>query len=334
MSRYSPVGGDPNSSTPDVGEMVDRHPLSPGDAFGILQNEVRLAVLRVLWDATETPIPYNQLEERLPVDTDNFYYHLDQLVGHFVHRSDEGYELRYAGEEVVRAIVAGTITEDLSLAPMEIGSRCPYCGSNITIQYLDERFTARCTGCEGVVRGDGVPRGTIMSYGFPPAGVLGRSPDELLEAAHVLYDSKMTAMLKGVCPECAGTVDHTLLPCEDHERATDGLCDACDSRFAVWTTHTCEECGYERVFVPWFKLLTEPAVIAFLYDHSDFDRSIPFSKLTWKNAPYIRSITQSVVSTEPLRIRVSFPIEDAHLAVEIDEKLEILALERSVGDSG
>ena len=328
MSEDDPTGDGSNAS-PDVGEMVDRHRLSPEEAFGVLQNEVRLAVLRVLWDATDAPVAFTELEERTSVDTDNFHYHLDQLVGHFVRRTEDGYELRYAGEEVVRAIVAGAITEGVSLEPIEIDSRCPYCGSSVVLQYLDERLTARCTGCGGVVRDDALPHGTILSYSFPPAGVMGRSPEALLEAAHVLYDAKVTAMLDGVCPECAATVDHSLVWCDAHDPGDDGICETCDSRFAVWTVHACEHCGYERQFVPWFKLLAEPAVIVFFREHSDFDQSIPFSKLTWRNAPYVRSISQTVVSTDPLRIRVDMPLGDAELSVTVDEDLEIVEMERS-----
>lgn len=328
MSEDLPAEAGPDG-VPDVGEMVEHGRLSPDDAFGMLQNEVRLSILRVLWDADDSPISYAELERRTPVDTENFYYHLEQLVGHFVRRTDDGYELRYAGEVVVRAIVAGVITEDVSLPPREIDSRCPYCESAIEIQYVDELLTARCTGCGGVVRGDEFPPGTILSYYFPPSGLFGRSPEQVLEAAHVLYDAKVTPMLNGVCPECAATVDHSLHYCESHKPRADGVCDDCRSRFAVWTVHTCEHCGYTRQFVPWFKLLTEPAVISFYHEESDFDRRIPFSKLTWENAPYVRSISQSVVSTDPLRIRVRLPIEDAVLRVTMDEDLEIVDIERS-----
>lgn len=324
----------PGSDTvPDVGELADHDQLSPESAFGVLQNEVRLAVLRVLWEADDGPLAYTELEDRTPVDTDNFYYHLERLVGHFVRRTEDGYELRYAGEAVVRSVVTGAITEDVSLAPVAVDSRCPYCASTIEIEYVDEQLTARCTSCAGVVRDDDLPPGTILSYGFPPAGVLGRSPDELLAAAHVLYDAKVTPMMNGVCPECAATVDHSLDACEDHEPDDGGLCDACDGRFAVWTVHTCDHCGYTRQFVPWFKLFSEPVVIAFYHEHSDFDRTIPFSKLTQENAPYVRSITQSVVSTDPMRVRVELPLNGAELAVTMDEALEIVDVERSVPDA-
>jgi hypothetical protein len=313
-------------------DVFDREQLPPEDAFSALQNEVRIAVLRVLWAAEDTPIPYAELKRRVPVESNNFNYHVDKLVGHFVRRTETGYELRQAGAEVIRAVITGHITEEVSLGPVESDARCPYCGSPIEIEYDDGIFSARCTSCAGVIRDETLPRGTIMHYVFPPAGVLGRTPEELLSAAHVLYDAKITPMLNGVCPECAGIIDQSLDYCDEH-RQTDGeLCETCDGRFAVWTIHECEHCGYTRQFIPWFKLLSEPAVISFYYEQTDFDQSIPFSKLTWENAPYIRSITQSVVSTDPLLIQVEIPVEGAELRATMDENLELVDIERSDRD--
>lgn len=313
-------------------QMLDRDQLPPADAFSALQDDTRLAILRVLWAADETPISYSELERRVPVESKNFNYHVEQLVGHFVRRTEAGYELRQAGAEVIRDVITGKITDDVSLGPIEIDARCPYCGSTIEIEYVDGLFSARCLGCAGVIRDEDVPQGTIMRYHFPPAGVIGRTPEELLAAAHVLYDAKITPMMNGVCPECAGTIDNSLDFCDDHRPADNGLCDTCDGRFAIWTIHECERCGYTRQFVPWFKLLAEPAVISFYHEHTDFDRTIPFSKLTWRNAPYVRSITQSVVSTDPLRIQVEIPFESAELRATMDESLEVLDIERSVPD--
>ena len=169
-----------------------------------------------------------------------------------------------------------------------------------------------------------------MSYAFPPAGALGRTPEELLSAAHVFYDAQITPMLNGVCPHCAATVDHTVTGCEDHERDPEGLCPTCDTRFAAWTTHECRRCGYSRTFVPWFKLLTEPAVVAFYHEHGGFDRCIPFIELTDENAPFVRDITQTFLSADPVRVRVEMPLGDARLTVVVDGELDIVDIERSV----
>jgi hypothetical protein len=321
--------GDESEVNYDSEELLNRDHIPPEDVFSALQSEVRLAVLRVLWDATDTPIPYSELKRRVQVTSSNFNYHVDQLLGHFVRRGEEGYQLRHAGTEVVRTIIAGGITDELSLGPLEIDSKCPYCESAIEVRYDDGLFSARCTGCAGIINDEDLPRGTIIRYAFPPAGVVGRTPEELLAAAQALYDAKITPMLNGVCPECAGTVVHSLDICEAHALAENEVCDACGGRFTVWTTHECERCGYARRFVPWFKLLLEPAVISFYYEQSDFDRSIPFNKLVWRNAPYIRSITQSIVSTNPVEICVEIPLGTARLQATMDENLDLVDIQQT-----
>lgn len=313
---------------PGIDSMYDPRATSPEVAFTVLGNRIRLSILRALWNADTEPLSFAELERRTPVETDNFAYHLDQLVDHFVQRSDDGYRLRYAGEAVMRAIIGGLFTESSGFSWLEFDSRCPYCGAGVEMRYRDDQLTVRCTDCGGVVNGDDYPTGTFMSYGFPPAGLVDRSPEAVLEAAHVLYDAKLTPMMAGVCPECAATVDHAVRTCDDHDIGTDGICEACETRFSVWIEYTCDLCGYRRVSALWFKLFTEPAVIAFYHEHSDFDRSVPFSKLTWENAEYIRAISQTVVSTDPLRVRIDIPLESAELRVTVDEDLEIQSLTR------
>ena len=229
----------------------------------------------------------------------------------------------------MRAVVAGLFSESSTLPWQAVDSRCPYCGEAVEMRYADDQLTVRCASCDGVVRDEAYPPGTFMSYGYPPAGLVGRSPGEILESAHVFYDSKITPMMAGVCPECAATVEHSFEICDRHEIDEGGLCAECDTRFSVWVEYACDLCGYRRLSPTWFKTLTEPAVIAFYREHSDFERSVPFSKLTWENAPYVRSISQSVVSEDPLRIRVDMPLETAELSVTVDDDLEIVELEKT-----
>jgi hypothetical protein len=313
----------------DDSKLVDHSRLPPEDVFSALQSEVRLAVLRVLWAASEPPVPYSELERRVSIGSANFSYHVEQLVGHFVRRTEDGYELRHSGARVVQAVMAGGFTDDVSLGPLAVDAGCPYCGSTVEIRYADGLFSARCTGCPGVDRDRGLPRGTIMRYAFPPAGVFGRTPEDLLAAAHALSGANATLLINGVCPECAATVDHSLAVCEEHRPAGDGVCDVCGGRFVGWTVHECEHCGYSRQFAPWFRLLSDPAVVTSCHEQTACDRKTPFGTLTEWPSPSIGSITQSVVSTDPVRIRIEIPLESAELRATMDENLELVDVERS-----
>lgn len=318
----------------DVGfrEPFDRDVVRPAEAFSVLGNRTRLSILRALWEADTERLSFAELERNTAAETDNFAYHLDQLVDHFVRRTDDGYVLRSAGETVMRSVVAGLFSESHTLPRLEIGSECPFCAGSVEVQYVDDQLTARCMDCGGVAAEAGYPSGTFMNFRFPPAGLVGRSPSEVLEAAHVLHDAKLTPMMAGICPVCAATVGRTFLLCQDHEIGEDGLCGECDTRFSVWVEFVCARCAYQRRAPPWCKLLTEPAVIAFYHEHSDFDGRVPFSKLTSENAPYRRSMTQSVASTDPLRVSVHITLETAELQVLVDDELEIHSLEQTIRD--
>ena len=317
------------------------------EAFGLLANEIRLAILRELYE-TDDPLTFSELRRRVEVpDSGMFNYHLEKLQGHFVRQTDEqvgdarangGYELRYAGEQVLRAVLSGVIGTDPVLEPIEVEEPCPFCGSPTEMSYRDEQLTVRCTACPGVVDRE-YPSGTVMSYGFPPAGFRGRSPEEILDAAHVLYDAKITPMMNGVCPECAGGVETSLKICPDHDAddngegsGESGLCETCETRFETWTRYACPNCQYARTAMVWFELLLYPAVVAFYHEHLGLEKPVPFDKLTHENARFFRAIDEEVIAREPPRVRVTVDGGDAVLQVTVNERLEVINMKTISGE--
>lgn len=304
----------------------------PDDAFAALGNEVRIGILRALWDEYDpfgknNAVPFSELADRAGIDdSGNFNYHLGQLTDHFVRQTDDGYELRVAGLQVVRAILAGTFTRNVSLPSEAIDERCVYCGGIVEMAYDDAIISVRCTDCGGVVHGD-FPSGTYMQYGFPAAGLRDRTREAAVDAAHILYDSKITPMMKGVCPECAGQITRSYDVCSDHDPGESGLCPRCDSRFEVWTNYECEHCAYGRRSAMWFAALTHPAVIAFYHDHG-LEETVPFRKLTWENARFVKDISETVLDTDPYRFRVTIPVGDDRIVVEMDEELAVTDVSR------
>lgn len=305
--------------------------VAAADAFASLGNELRLSILWALWESPESALSFAELRRRVaPDDTGNFSYHIGKLTDYFVRKTDDGYALRAAGEQVVRAVLTGTITSDPTLPGREIDEQCAFCGAPVEMAYDDEFINVRCTDCGGVVKRD-FPEGTYMNYSFPPAGLDGRSREEAVDAAHVLYDSKVTPMMKGVCPECAGKVQVSFEVCEDHRPGESGLCPTCETRFAVWSVYECTHCKYTRLSAMWFAALNHPEVIAFYRDHG-LDETIPFRKLTGDNARFVRDITEAVVDTDPYRFRVSIPVGGETLVVHLDESLDVVDAERTASD--
>ena len=120
---------------------ADVEELRATEAFTLLGSETRLAILLALWEADELfddgpPNPserqalsFSELRERVDYDTSsNFSYHLDQLLGSFVRKTDDGYELLPAGDNIVHAIVASAGFVDRTVPPMGVDHDCPRCG--------------------------------------------------------------------------------------------------------------------------------------------------------------------------------------------------------------
>ena len=311
-------------------EGVEIREIPPEEAFSILGNELRMEILRALWEAGE-PCPFSELRRQVaPEDRGNFSYHLGKLTGHFVRKTDEGYALRFAGEQVVRAALTGTITSDPKIPSTETDERCLYCGTRVRMEYDEEVLSVRCPTCGGVI-GDPFPDGTCMHFEFPPAGLEGREHEEIIYAAHVLYDSKISPMMKGVCPECAGRIDISFDCCPDHEMREDTLCPNCNMRYEVFARFECEHCLYGRQFPPWYAALNHPAVVAFYYRHG-LEEKIPFRKITWDNERFMRDVTSTVAGTNPYRFRVVVPIDDEQLVVTLDDRLDVLQVEKDQVD--
>lgn len=299
--------------------------LTPSEAFSILGNETRIAILQALWECREGPATFSELREAVGVDKGNFNYHLGKLE-HFVRGVEDGYELRETGKQVMRAVLAGVITEDPRLEPVEADRTCPFCGSPIELRYRDEHINVRCRNCAGVLGGD-LPDGSFMHYVFPPAGLADRSLPEVVEAAHVLFEAQVATMLQGVCPECTGRTKTTVTVCSDHEISPEGTCETCDSVPEIWATFTCKNCSFVRRSVLWLVALYHPATISALYDRWEFDTFLSLQRLFWSNPAYVARISETVTSNDPLRLRVSFPTDEDDLALTFDEELRVCNVE-------
>ena len=305
---------------------VEYDSVSPTEAFAILGHETRIEILRTLWANDDESLTYSELHSAVEVDRGNFNYHLSKLSANYVQRTDEGYTLREAGTQVIRAVLAGTLTTDPVVEPTTLELPCPLCGGVIEFSYTDEFVTVRCTSCEGVLGGD-VPRGTFMHHAFPPAGLEDREGIEVLEAARVHYETALVSMLQDVCPNCGGRVDREVHHCGGHDTDDEGLCVECGSVPDVWVDHTCRNCGFSRWCTLWLPTLFHPAVISFVYERRPFESFIELRRLFWLNPEFLADISQTVVSEEPLHVRVEIPFDGEEIALTVDEDLGTVKVE-------
>lgn len=307
--------------TPTEGEA-----LPPDDAFALLGNETRMAILRALWEgrdplapAAENAMSFTDLREQVgATDPGRFNYHLNQLVGPFVRRTEAGYLLRRNATGVLRAVVTGSLSSDGDQLEFETADPCPLCGADVEVRYSNPTLTVRCTSCEGEYRSSISPEGTLMTSAvFPPMGVENRDGQALWEALTDHLATRAFGFLREVCPVCAAPPVTTIDSCADHDPA--GICDRCGSTQPVLATMHCEHCTLVWRFPAWVAAMTHPEVIWFFHERgADANAGLTLDI-------YNRFLTsqQTVRATDPLELEAVVTVRGDELAVTIDENLDV-----------
>jgi len=311
------------------------------EAFKLLADETRLAILLALWEEHEPlpdhNVPFSRLLDRVDYDNrGNFSYHLEKLEGSFVtqHTERGGYELRTAGLKLVRSIIAGTGIDDVSVDDVEIDEPCPICDAPTTINYQDGVILWTCTECDGVAPGvsewgavkdhmDGV----LDLTQFEPAGVAARRPAELRAASKVAKHQKVRSMFNGVCPTCSGPVDSRLEYCSDHDPR--GGCDNCGWLLRLLAYFQCRTCEDYAIADPKKLPLFHPAVTAFYEDHGISTRV--HTEDTGSARHIFDLMTdhgEELVSEDPLRVAVTAAVDGDDVRVTIDETASIVDVSR------
>lgn len=269
--------------------------LEPADAFSLVGNETRLAILEALWQLEE-PATFTQIHEEVGTDTSSrFNYHLGQLTGQFVRQTDTGYELRTAGRRVVQAVLAGSFT-DHPTRDLDIDDPCVRCGAELVARYDDEKLRIRCPDC-----GHGHGR-----YSFPPGGLHGRSDAEVLAAFDQRVRHLHCLAKDGVCPACGGRVETSI---EEGEPCCLGV--------EVRANHVCQQCDREVCSAVGLALLDQSDVVAFYDDHGVSLSEVPYWQLPW----CVDDDAVTITDHDPLRVTVTMTAGDETLEVTLDDAL-------------
>ncbi|MFD1512954.1 winged helix-turn-helix domain-containing protein [Halomarina rubra] len=275
------------------------------DALDVLGDETRRAILLALVEhrrvsSDDATLSFSALRERVGVaDSGRFNYHLGKLVDRFVEKTDGGYRLSYAGQQVVGAALAGTYSAGESKGPTDVGE-CPVCETTATATYEEGVLEVTCANDHVVYR-----------VGFPPGAAADRSMERLLAlSARLTYDDIELA-IEGVCPECLGTVTRSL-------QRTGG-----DEEVEWFFDARCERCGQQFRASAGVCVLTAPSFVAFAADHDADPREQP----PWTFATLDGS--QTVVSEDPLRVRMTIDIDDETFSATLDEHGRTVATDRS-----
>lgn len=279
---------------------------APEAAFALLGNELRMNILQALFEDPFTPQSFSTLREHVGErDSGKFNYHLGKLVGRFVRKTEDGYELTLAGWQIVGAILAGTYTESGTIEPIALDVPCPECDGAVQLTYEDERVTVTCLDCDEQLSSAGVAPGVIEGYER--------------EDVPMVFEQWMRALVdqaeRGFCVSCSGRVVPEVLVDGDHPQLG-----TIDEPRVIYTCQRCPE--IVTMGVP-SALLGHPAVIGFHYDHGIDLRTVPTWSLDWaSNDP-------TVESRDPLRVCVDVTLDGDTLELVVDEDLAVCEIRDS-----
>jgi hypothetical protein len=296
---------DAGALDPEAGGLDDRLP--PAEAFALLGNETRITILQELWLAPERPVAFSDLRKRVGMrDSAQFNYHLSKLTDHFVRQTEDGYEFQYAGEKVVRAILAGTFTERVTL-DFPVEGDCFACGGDLEASYADERLTVHCTDCDE----------QYGRYAFPPGGLRDRSTTEIETAFDQRVRHLHCLAADGVCPECGGRM-HTVVTPDAEDRL--GL--------DVRVDHTCAQCQHTISSPVGLSLLDDSRVVAFHAEHGIELNTCKHWTLRW-------CVTDETTTYEadPTRVTVTIPLDNEAMDVTLDGDLQVVDTTRRCRDA-
>ena len=305
--------------------------LSPDDAFSLLGNETRIEILRALGEA-DRPLSFTELRDQVGIrQGGQFNYHLDKLVGHFVRKNEEGYSLRRSSSRVIKAVLSGAVTEDPTIEPTQIDVPCTYCEAPVEVTYAQEMLEYYCTECAGAYRWKerestikGKP-GHLGGAPLPPAGVIGRSPEEAHQAAMSWGHLQIMGRSAGTCPACSAAMEQWWTVCEDHETGED-ICPTCEQRFATQYHTRCTNCIEDGHGIFVNGLIANTEVLAFLTGHGiNF-----FEPLSNQWAAF--DFDEDVRSTDPIQVRFTLAVDDDTLTLQVDERPDGFEL-RTISDT-
>lgn len=301
-------------------------PLSPDAAFKVLGNEIRIQILQTLGDA-DGPLSFTVLRNRIGLKRGGqFNYHLDQLVGHFVTKSDAGYELRAPGSRVVKAVLSGAVAESPATEREKIDQSCQLCGASIVVRYHEDAVETFCTECAGMW--DRHETGEVGYLGrklLPPAGVADRGSEEMYRAAWIWTNLDFFAIASGLCPSCSAPLGRRVQVCDDHS-PEDDLCQVCDHRYATRLRVNCTNCILElRGSLP-MGVANERGILDFLTDH-DLNPLSPDSIAPVQQ--FFSDYDEEILSADPLRAELTFDVEGDSMTLTVDNTLSVIDVDRT-----
>ncbi|RKD85938.1 winged helix-turn-helix domain-containing protein [Halopiger aswanensis] len=232
---------------------------SAADIFRLLADDTRVDILRAVavaqYELEEVGsgaavLAFSEIYDHVDVEnTSKLSYHLGELTGTYLRKSEDGYSLSHAGERIVRFILSGNYEQPEAFGPEPVNGVCVFCGENALEASLSHQFfRIDCTACEQQVTGQPIT----------PAQVNTRDGDALIRSVKLRSTEDARQIRQRMCPECGAHLSADVIHVSES-----ALPDA--DPFVV--TSSCEECLREYNSPLTYSVVYHPASIAFHWNH-------------------------------------------------------------------
>ncbi|SFH06038.1 hypothetical protein SAMN04488063_0044 [Halopelagius inordinatus] len=297
---------------------------SATDIFRLLADDTRVDVLRAVAvsqyeleqiGSGAAELAFSEIYDYVDVEnTSKLSYHLGELTGTYLRKSDAGYSLSHAGERIVRFILSGNYEQPESFGPEPVDGVCVFCGEEALEAALSHQFLRiDCTACERQVTGQSVT----------PAQIRTRDGESLVRSVKLRGAEDARQIRRGMCPECGArlSADVVALPGSP-------LPDA--DPFVV--TSSCEECLREYNSPLTYSVVYHPASIAF-----HWDRGVDVTaRGVWEfhECLYEGRWTSEQTASDPDEYVVVLRHGDDAVRLYLDSTATVAETERVRGESG
>lgn len=280
----------------------------PADAFALVGNPLRAEIVWILGHTGNFELSFGDLRARLDTDVEpsQLHYHLQQLVGHFVGKTDSGYRLNAAGLRLCLTLRAGTFDRQQEKNPIDTDVDCYYCQGPVEVTFVDDFNVAIvCSECEHVYGGSFLD---IPLWGFEDgAASFSFAHFRKYMALKTLFVSR------GVCPSCAHPLSPTFYPPEYHP-----------DPLKVDIHQSCDLCGLVWEVTVGRALLADPELRTFCHDHGVDPVTTPW----WELEFAATDEHATVRSTDPWEVALEVTFDGDTLELVVDGDLNVIERNR------
>lgn len=273
------------------------------DVFSLIGHELRAEIIRVLGATDGLEASFSELRSQLDMDVkpSQLHYHLQQLVGHFVVKSDGGYRLSAAGIRLCLTLRAGTFNRRQEQLSVDANVDCYYCRASVEATFDNGFVDVECPDCKHTYGADFLD--------FP----LTVFEDEGIAFSHFkrYIILKNLFIARGVCPNCTHPLSPSFNSGEDHPGK-------------VCIYQLCGLCGLIHALSVGRALLADPELIMFCYDNGVDVFSTP-----WWELKFVATDEHVTVrSTDPWEVALEVTFDGDTLELVIDGDLNVLERNR------